>query len=144
MVALPTPTVVMSKDPLVALAAMASVAGDVATAVLLLERFSVKPPVGAACDNATEIARVLLRPSVNTAGDNTIVGNVSTRMAAVASPKPSLLTVIVEYPTATAFNTNCAEVAPAATVTVVGTVATDGTLLTTSSVNPPVGAAAPS
>jgi hypothetical protein len=143
-VVVPTATVVTVNVALVAPAATVTFAGTAATDVLLLLSVTTAPPVGAALLNVTVPVEEL--PPVTLVGfrltpERAAPGAVTVRFAeAVPLYVPEMLTEVV-VPTATVVTVNVALVAPAATVTFAGTVATDVLLLESVTTAPPVGAA---
>jgi hypothetical protein len=143
-VVVPTATVVTLNVALVAPAATVTLAGTAATDVLLLLSVTTAPPVGAALLNVTVPVEEL--PPVTLVGfrltpERAAPGAVTVRFAeAVPLYVPEMLTEVV-VPTATVVTVNVALVAPAATVTFAGTVATDVLLLESVTTAPPVGAA---
>ena len=145
-VAVVTVTVVTVKVAVVAPAATVTFAGT-AAAPLLLDSVTIAPPAGAALVSVTV--------PVAEAGPTTLVGFTATderlaaggagcgvivRLAVRVTPSVPEITAVVFAVTALVLTANVALVAPAATVTLAGTVAA-GWLLDRVIVAPPAGAA---
>ena len=138
--------VAMVKVALVAPAATVTLAGTVAAA-LLLESVTPNPPAGAADVNVTvpctDVPPVTLVGLTETADSEAGGGGGVTVSVAVlaAPPYAPVIVTAVEALTALVVMVNVALVAPAATVTLAGTVATAVLLLDSVTTAPPVGAA---
>jgi hypothetical protein len=124
-------------------AAINTLAGIVTLVVSLLARLTVTPPAGAACVRVT--AKVADRPSPTVVVAGTLIdGGGMTVTLAVALGMPVTLAVIVTGPpTVTPVTVTVALVAPAAKLTVAGTVATAVLLELRFTVKPPAGACPP-
>ena len=140
---IPAPVTCGCAAGVVAPAAIKTLAGTVTFVVSLLARFTVTPPVGAACDRVT--ANVAENPSATVVLAGTpIEGGGVTVTLAVALVMPVALAVIVTGPpAATPVTVTVALVAPAAKFTVAGTVALLGSLELRLTVKPPAGACPP-
>ena len=127
----------------VAPAAIDTLAGTVTLDGSLLSRVTVTPPAGAACDKVT--AKSADSPSpIAVAPGTLMVGCCVTVTAAVTFEKPAAEAVIVTGPpTATPVTGTGTLVAPAANVTVAGTVALLVSLELRLTTNPPAGACPP-
>ena len=134
------------KFALVAPAGTVTIAGTMATAVLLLESASAVPPAGAAVFRVTvpvegvppvTLVGSRLREERVTAGIKVSVS----RADLVASSKAAVITTAVELGFELVDTAKFALVAPAGTVTLAGTVAIEGCLLESATVTPPAGAA---
>jgi hypothetical protein len=126
-------------------AATVTLAGTVARAVLLLERVTTTPPGSAGPPSVT--VPVEVRPPVTVVGFKVrpeIVGGggFTVRVAVPVSPLLSVAAMVtgVDALTARVVTVNVTVVAPAATVTLAGTVATAVLLLDRVTVVPPAGA----
>jgi hypothetical protein len=142
-VAAATALVLTVNVALVAPAATVTLAGTVTTEVLLLESVITLPPVGANMFRMTVPVDVV--PPVTEFGfkltdDNETGGFTVSVALCVPLYVPEIVTEVV-VPTATVVTVNVALVAPAATVTLAGTVATEVLLLLSVTTAPPVGAA---
>jgi hypothetical protein len=124
-------------------AAINTLAGIVTLVVSLLARLTVTPPAGAACDRLT--ANVGDRPSPRVVVAGTLIdGGGMTVTLAVALGMPVTLAVIVTGPpTATPVTVTGTLVAPAAKLTVAGTVALLVSLELRLTVKPLAGACPP-
>jgi hypothetical protein len=138
----PGATPVTTTVVLVPPAAMVAVAGTVAAAALLDETFSVTPPDGAGADKVKVRLRVAVPTMVTLFGVKLTVAFTCT--AVLAGVYPSALAVTVALPSPTPVATGCGfgAVAPAAIVTVAGTVTRPGFELSRDTVTPPAGAGA--
>ena len=143
-----TALVPIANVAVVAPCATVTLAGTVATEVLLLESDTTNPPDGAAavsvtvpCDPFPPTTDVGLTETAESAagGGTGVTVNVAVR---VAVPALAVIVTGVDVVTALVPIANVAVVAPCATVTLAGTVATDVLLLESDTANPPVGAAA--
>ena len=141
-----TDPVVMLKVALVAPDATVTLAGTVATA-LLLRSDTTAPPIGAAlvrvtvpCDAVPPTTVVGLTESADNA---TAVGGAATVNTALraAPPDAPLIVTAVDAPTAAVVTVKDTPVAPAGTVMLPGVVAADVLLLASVTVAPPLGAA---
>jgi hypothetical protein len=138
-----TDVVVMVNVALVAPAATVTLAGTVAAA-LLLESVTPNPPAGAADVNVTvpcaDVPPVTLVGLTETADSEAGGGGGVTVSVAVfvAPPYPPVIVTGVDALTAVVVTLNVALVAPAATVTLAGTVATAMLLLDNVTTAPPV------
>jgi len=142
--------VVMEKFALSAPAATVTLAGTLATVVLLLESVTMAPPVGAAEVNVT--VPVLAAPPTTLVGltvtDDKLAGGggggggltVSTAVREAPPKVPEIVTGVAAV-TAVVVIEKFALSAPAATVTLAGTPATVVLLLDSVTIAPPVGAA---
>jgi hypothetical protein len=147
-VAAVTAVVVIEKLALSAPAATVTLAGTPATVVLLLDSVTIAPPVGAAVVNVA--VPVLPAPPTTLVGltvtDDRLGGagtGLTVRMAErVTPPKVPEIDNAVEAVTDVVVMVKVALVAPAATVTLAGTVATAVLALLRPTRAPPVGAAA--
>ena len=142
-VELPTRVVVTVKVAVVALAATVTLAGTCATVVLLLDRVTAAPPVGAGPVKVT--VPVEDEPPPTLAGfrvtEESAEGfTVSVAVLFVLFKLPVMVTVAV-LATGLVLTVNVAVVAPAATVTLAGTCAAAVLLLDNVTTAPPVGAA---
>ncbi len=145
MVADPTPAPVTCgcTAGVVAPAAIDTLAGTVTLDGSLLSRVTVTPPAGAGTDKVTANAADCPSPTAVLAG-TLIVGTACTFTVAVAFGIPAALAVIVTGPpTATPVTGTGTLVAPAANVTVAGTVALLVSLELRLTTNPPAGACPP-
>ena len=133
--------VVTVKVPVVEPAATVIVAGTVPTAVLLLNRLTANPPVGAAPEIVTvpvEEAGCVTLVGLSASFD--IVGGFTVRVALWGMPfVEAEIEAGVDTPTGVVVMVKVADVSPPATMTLVGTVAA-ALLLARVTVNPPVGA----
>lgn len=133
----------------VAPAATVTVAGTVAAVVLLLVRLTTAPPAGAGLFSVTVFCAAGLPPTTD-AGDSVTSdtedaappGGLTTRVAvAVAPPLEAETVILVALVTAVVAMVKAGDtVAPAATVTDAGSVATAGLLLVRATTAPPAGA----
>ena len=121
-----------------------TVAGTVATLVLLLESFTTNPAAGATpeivtvpVDEAGCVTLVELNVSLVSVGGFTVSVALT-----VAPPAAAEIEGVACALTGLVVTVNVADFAPAATVRLAGTVAADVLLLARVTVNPPVGAAA--
>ena len=149
-VALATVRDVTMKFALVAPAATVTLAGTVTALVLLLERATTAPPLGAALVSVTVPCDVL--PPVTLVGfsasDDKLAGGggggtgltVSVAVRVAPPKEPEMVTLFVTL-TPTVLIVKVALVAPAATVTLAGVDATVGLLLDSVTTAPPLGAA---
>lgn len=124
-------------------AGMVTLAGTVASAVLLLERVKVRPPLGAAPEMARRALAVT--PLLVLSGEGVMVAVVLTVTGPEAGAKPLPVAVIVVLPIETPVTCGFAAgtVEPAAMKIDEVTVAIAGLLLVSVIVRPPVGAAVP-
>jgi hypothetical protein len=143
----PTDTVLTVKVAFVAPAATVTLAGTVAAAVLLLVSVTVAPPDGAALDNVTVPCELLPPTTVdglNVSDDNAACAGgfdiVNTALR-LTPPDTPLMVAEVDVVTVAVLTVNVALVAPAATVTLAGTVARAVLLLVSVTTAPPDGAA---
>src|SRR5881296_2214137 len=140
-----TALVVMEKVALIEPAATVTLAGTVATAVLLLDNVTTAPPAGAAVVNvavpwaaAPPVTLVGLTASADSVAGGG--GGVTVSVAVLVAPPKAPVTVTgVEAATALVVMEKVALVEPAATVTLAGTVATAVLLLDNVTTAPPVG-----
>jgi len=139
-----TALVAIANVALVAPAATVTLAGTVA-AVLLLESVTASPPAGAALVSVTvpceAVPPVTLVGFTDTAESEAGGDTVNTALR-VAPPNVPLTVADVEALTDFVLTVNVAVVAPAATVTLAGTVAAAVLLLESDTTAPPLGAAA--
>ena len=139
-----TALVAIANVALVAPAATVTLAGTVA-AVLLLESVTASPPAGAALVSVTvpceAVPPVTLVGFTDTAESEAGGDTVNTALR-VAPPNVPLTVADVEALTGVVLTVNVAVVAPAATVTLAGTVAAAVLLLESDTTAPPLGAAA--
>jgi hypothetical protein len=135
-----TETVAIENVAVVPPAAIVTDAGTV-TAALSLRSATIAPPAGAGSFKVT--VPIEPRPPVTVNGfksrDET-AGGLIVREAACVTPKVALIAAVVVEATAVVFTANVAVVAPAATITLGGTVA-DALLLESVTAIPPTGAA---
>jgi hypothetical protein len=131
----------------VAPAATVTLAGTVATAVLLLESETMRPPAGAALESAT--VPVELTPPVTLAGFMltacrlAAAGGVTVRVVVLVTPPwVPLIETGVSAATDEVVAANVALVAPAAMVMLAGTATVPGLLLESDTTAPAVGAPA--
>jgi phosphohistidine swiveling domain-containing protein len=139
--------VVAVKDALVAPAGTVTLAGTVTTAVLLLESETVAPPVGAGAlrvtspdegDPPTTLLGVRLKEV--RLGPAAGCGVTVSEAVCVRPPLDAEIVTAVELAEAIVATWNAALVAPAAMVTLDGTVATEVLLLARETTVPPLGA----
>src|SRR5713226_2615208 len=142
-----TGIVVTVNVALVAPAATVTLTGTVAAAVLLLDSVTTAPPPGAAPVSATvpcvvfpPVRLVLASVTEDMVGGGDPGDTVSETVSVVPPYVPEMVTA-VEVLTAFVFTVNVALVAPAATDTLAGTVATVVLLLESWTTAPPAGAA---
>src|SRR5262245_39357351 len=148
--ALATVSDVTVKFPLVAPAAIVTLAGTVATLVLALERVTTAPPLGAPLVSVTVPCEVF--PPVTVVGlsvrDDRLAGGggggtgatISVAVRVTLLNVPEMVTLFVAD-TETVLIVNVPVVAPAATVTLTGVEATDDALLDRVTTAPLLGAA---
>ena len=142
-----TDAVEIANVALVAPAATVTLTGAVA-AVLLLDSATPNPPAGAVAVNVTvpcaETPPVTLVGLTDTAESDAGAGGGVTVSVAVFVAPPALPVIVtgVDAPTALVATLNVALVAPAATVTLAGTVAAAVLLPESDTTTPPLGAAA--
>jgi hypothetical protein len=146
LVAAVTDCVVTVKVALPAPAATVTLAGTFATAVLLLERDTTLPPVGAApvsvtvpCDELPLVTLAGLRASDERVTAAAVGETVS--VAVLVTPNDAEIVTGVDAGTEAVVTVKVALVAPAATVTLAGTLATAVLLLESETSAPPDGAA---
>jgi hypothetical protein len=144
----PTVEVVAANVALVVPAATVTLPGTTATAVLLLVSVTTFPPAGAAADSETVPCDVAPPVTVGgvkfTACSVAAAGSgVTVSVVVLLAPLYDAVSVTVVLPvTAEVATANDALVTPAATVTLVGTVAAPVLLLVSVTTAPPAGAAA--
>ena len=141
-----TALVLTLKVAVVEPAATVTLAGTVAAAGLLLDRVTLVPPLGAAFVNVTVAVEEL--PPITVAGFNVSpdaaaeVEDVCTvNEAVMVAPAVAEIVTVVVAVTALVLTLKVAVVEPAATVTLVGTVAAAALLLDRVTLVPPLGAA---
>lgn len=137
-----TGVVVIVKVALVAPAGMVTLAGTRATAVLLLDKVTIEPPVAAFPLSVT--VPVELVPPTTEFGDLLTVYNEATftvRVAFTLAPRVAVMTEVAVEATPKVVTVKVADVLPAGTVTLAGTVAAAVLLLFSVTDAPPVGAA---
>ena len=142
-VGLATEDVCTVKVALVAPAVTVTLAGTVATAVLLLESATTAPPEGAVALSVTVPCELL--PPVTLAGPSAseeTEGGDTVRVAVCVPFKEAEIVTFVGLATEDVCTVKVALVAPAVTVTLAGTVATDVLLLDGVTTDPPEGAGA--
>jgi len=128
-----------------ALAAIWTVLGEIEIVdVLLLAKVTVTPPVGAGVDKVMGNGTDCVSDTASPEGVPIEPGGVTVRVSVALGIFGEEPAVIVVLPAATPVTANVVEVAPAANVTVAGTVATPVLLEVRLTVTPPVGAAADS
>jgi hypothetical protein len=140
--AVPTGKVVTANVAEVAPAETVTLAETDATGLLLLVSATTAPPVGAAAFNATVPVEPV--PPVTLVGfteTEEITGGFTVSEVFCVPLKVPVNVTCVAVPTAVVETGNVAEVAPAATVTLTGTVAVAVLLLVSVTTAPPVGAA---
>ena len=138
-----TGVVVIVKVALVAPAAIVTLGGTCAAAVLLLCKVTTAPPVGAARVKVT-VPVELLPPTTDVGlnvSEDKDAGAVTVSVALWLPPSVPVITDDVLLATALVVTTNVADVLPAATVTEDGTCAAAVLLLCRVTTAPPVGAA---
>ena len=139
---LATPLVVMVNVAVRAPAAMVTLASTCAAAVLLLDSVTNAPAGGAAPFKVT--VPVELLPPTTEVGllvtDDRLAA-FTVKVAVLATPRVAVITEEVCAPTPSVVTVNVAEVLPAGTVTLAGTVAAAVLLLESVTTAPPVGAA---
>jgi hypothetical protein len=144
-VEVPTANVVTVKVTELAPAGTSTVAGTVAANVLLLESATRVPPVGAFTVSFTvpvEVAGAFTLVGLKLTADREVfVLGVTVRFADLVKFRVAEIATTVEELTGNVVIVNVAEVAPAATVTLAGTVAAAVLLLDRVTTAPPVGAA---
>lgn len=125
-------------------AATVTLAGTVATVVVPLDIVTTTPPAGAATDNvtvATEFVPPLTDVGFNVNVD-TVIDGLTVRIAVLDTPLyVAVIVVVTAAVSAFPVMTKVAEVAPAGTVTLTGTVAAVVLLDTSVTTAPPTGAA---
>ena len=146
-----TAVVAIVNVALVAPAGTVTLAGNVATLVLLLVIDTVAPPLGAALFNVavpveplpptTLVGLTAIAEMVTVGGGGGDAGVTVSDADAVAPPKLPVIVTGVEAPTAFVAIVKLALVAPAGTVTLAGTVAAPVLLLESDTAAPPLGAA---
>jgi len=145
-----TLAVVTLNVALVAPAATVTLAGTVATAVLLLDNVTTAPPAGAALVRVavpcaafppTTLVGLSAIADSAAAGGGAVEGVTVNVAVLVAPPNAPVIVTAVETLTALVVTLKVALVAPAATVTLAGTVATVVLLLDSATTAPPAGAA---
>lgn len=125
------------------MAAIWTVLGEIEIVdVLLLANVTVTPPVGAGVDSVMGNATDCESATESPAGVPIEPGGVTVTVRVALGIFGKEPAVIVVLPAATPVTANVVEVAPAANVTVAGTVATPVLLEARLTVTPPVGAAA--
>ena len=137
-----TPRVVMVNVVLLEPAGMRMLAGIWAAATLLLLSVTNAPAGGAAPFSVT--VPVELFPPTTLVGDRVKedkVAGLTVRVAVLLTPNVAVMTVVDVEPTPKVVTVKVAEVAPASTVTLAGTVAAAVLLLLSETETPPVGAA---
>jgi hypothetical protein len=144
-----TDTVLTLKVALVAPAATVTLAGTVAAAALLLVSVTTAPPAGAAlvsvtvpCDAVPPVTLAGLTASDdNEADGGGVDGDIINTALRLTPPNPPPMVADVTAVTDTVLTVNVALVAPAATITLPGTVAALVLLLVSMTTAPPAGAA---
>lgn len=137
-----TALVVTVKVAVVAPANTVTLLPTCAAPVLLLERVTTEPPVGAAAFSVTVPVELVLPVTlVGLSDTEETAGGLTVRVEVFATPNVAVTVTAVELETALVVTVNVAVFAPANTVTLTGTCAAPVLLLDSVTTEPPVGAA---
>jgi hypothetical protein len=135
--------VIVKKGEVVAPAGTVTDGGVAAIEVSELDNVITAPPGGAGPVSVTRLLFVGLPPTTDE-GEAltpwTAAGLIVTEAVVEAPPSVAVIVTAVLLPTAKVVNAKLADVAPAETATLAGTLAVDGLLLTNAILRPPAGA----